>query len=180
MRFTPLNIKRQEFKTSMRGYDKEEVQDFLDQAASDMEELIKENDALKKEVEDNREKLSEYKRIEKNLQDTLLKAQENSSRAAESAKKQTSLMIKEAEVKASQIIEQARQQANELRGSLVSLREERDLILAKLKAIINTQSNLLEYKIEDIEREDESALKRKDNIKKLDINISEISDQITE
>ncbi|HZW38816.1 MAG TPA: DivIVA domain-containing protein [Ignavibacteriaceae bacterium] len=177
MRFSPLNIKRQEFKTSLRGYDKEEVKDFLEQAASDMEELIRENDALKKDLEENKEKLGEFRRIEKSLQDTLLKAQENSARATESAKKQTSLMLKEAEVKANQILEHARNQVGELRSSVVSLREERDLILAKLKAIVNTQSNLLEIKIEDIER-DEDFSKRKDNVKKLDVNISDISEKI--
>ena len=46
-------------------------------------------------------------------------------------------MIKEAEIKASQIIEKAKENANEIRNSVINLREEKDLIVAKLKSIVN-------------------------------------------
>ena len=60
----------------------------------------------------------------------------------EATKKQTSLMIREAELKASQIIEKARESTNDIRNAVVNLREEKDLILAKLKAIVSSQANL--------------------------------------
>jgi cell division initiation protein len=151
MMFSPLTIKQQEFNSSFRGYDKEEVQAFLARLADEFESLQAANEKLKTEIEELQPQLAEYKRIEKNLQDTLLKAQETSSKSIETSKKQTSLMIKEAEIKAAQIVEKARENANEIRTSVITLREERDLIISRLKAIINTQSVLLQAKIEEQE-----------------------------
>ena len=47
---TPVDIHNQEFKRSFRGYDMEEIDDFLDQVVNDYEKLYRENDQLKKEV----------------------------------------------------------------------------------------------------------------------------------
>jgi len=113
-----------------------------------METLQKENEQLKKELETANSRLTEFRKIEKNLQDTLLKAQESSTKSLESAKKQTTLMVKEAEIKASQIMEKARESANEIRTAVITLREEKDLVVAKLKSIISSQAQLLEMKVE--------------------------------
>lgn len=123
MKLTPLNIKRHEFNKSFRGFNPEEVQSFLDELADEFEANIKEIDALKRKVEEQEEHIAEFKRIEKNLQDTLLKAQENSAKSIESTKKQTALMIKEAEIKASQLIEKAKESVDEMRNSIIKLRE---------------------------------------------------------
>ncbi len=176
MKVSPITIKKQEFNKSLRGYDKDEVQAFLDKLADEFEILQKENDALKRELEEATAKLSEFRRIEKNLQDTLLKAQESSSKSIESTKKQAGLMIKEAEIKASQILEKARENANEIRNAVISLREEKDLIVANLKSIVDSQSHLLESKFgvsgEEIET---SKLEEK---KKVDINVDEIVNKL--
>ena len=149
MRLSPLIIKKQEFTKSLRGFDPEEVQAFLDKMASDVDLLLQENESLNEEVESLNQRVTEFQSIEKNLQDTLLKAQESSTKAIESSKKQTNLIIKEAEIKASQILESAKQEVNDIQNAVVNLREERDLIVAKLKAIVNSQAHLLESKVKD-------------------------------
>ncbi len=177
MKFSPVNIKRQEFSRSVRGYDKDEVQAFLDKLADEFELLQKENDSLKKELEDARTKVSEFRKIEKNLQDTLLKAQESSSKSIESTKKQSSLMLKEAEIKASQILEKARENANEIRNAVINLREERNLIIANLKSIISSQAYLLEIKVEDTS-EEIVEIEAPAQSKKIDLNIDEIVNKL--
>lgn len=174
MKISPLNIKRQEFSRRIRGYDKEEVDAFLTRLADEFENLQSENDALTKELENAKEKLSEYRRIEKNLQDTLLKAQENSSKSIESTKKQATLMVKEAEVKASQILEKAREDANEIRTAVIHLRDERDLIVSKLKSIIHSQAQLVELKLSSGEEEPDAELFNFESKKKLDLDIDDI------
>jgi len=177
MKLSPLLIKKQEFAKSMRGYDIDEVQTFLDKVASQMEDLISENEALEMEVQRLDEKVNEFQKIEKNLQDTLLQAQESSTRTLESTKKQTSLLIKEAEVKASQMVENARENANEIRNAVMTLREEKDLIIAKLKAIVSTQANLLESKVKDAGEEKTKTVKP-DLQEKLDIDVDGIVDKL--
>lgn len=183
MKVSPLNIKKQEFTRAMRGYDKEEVEAYLDKLADEFELLQKESDSLKKSLVESNELLADYRKIEKNLQNTLLKAQESSSRSLESTKKQASLIIKEAEIKASQILEKARENANEIRNAVIHLREERDMIVSKLKAIVNTQSKIIETKLqqEEIISQSESVKdnpEKSEEVKKIDIDVDDIVNKL--
>ncbi|MDY0082645.1 MAG: DivIVA domain-containing protein [Ignavibacteriaceae bacterium] len=177
MKISPLEIRQQEFTKKMRGFDPDEVQNFLESLADEVQRLSEENESLKSETEALTEKINEYKKIEKNLQDTLLKAQENSTRSLEAAKKQTNLLLKEAELKASQIIEKARENTNDIRNAVVNLREEKDLIVAKLKAIVKSQANLLELKVERA-GEEKSSGKKADDSNKMDIDLNDILNKI--
>jgi cell division initiation protein len=177
MKLTPLLIKKQEFSKSVRGFNPEEVQTFLDKLSSEVDSLLRENEELKMEVEELSEKVIEFQKIEKNLQDTLIKAQESSSKTLESTKKQTSLMIKEAEIKASQLIENARENANEIRNAVSTLKEEKDLIIARLRAIVNSQANLLEGKVKEA-GEEPSESKKQGSSEKVDLDVDDIVDKL--
>jgi cell division initiation protein len=177
MKVSPLNIKKQEFNKSLRGFDKDEVKAFLEKLADEFDSLQKENESLKKELEQASAKLSEFRKIEKNLQDTLLRAQESSSKSIESTKRQTSLIIKEAEIKASQILEKARENANEIRSAVLNLREERDLIIANLKSIINSQAHLFEMKVEDA-GEESTVVQKLEEAKKIELDVDNIVNKL--
>ncbi len=177
MKFSPLNIKSQEFNKSVRGYDKDEVHLFLEKLSDEFEKLLAENDSLKKELEQAKSRITDYKKIEKNLQDTLLKAHESSSRAVESAKKQSVLMIKEAELKATQLIEKARETADDIRNSVLGLREEKALLIAKLKALINSQASILEMKMSE-PKEEKKQVEKDEEPEKLDINVDDILEKL--
>lgn len=177
MKFSPLSIKQQEFSKSMRGYETEEVHAFLEKLADEFDNLYKENEKLKHELDELTTKLKEFNRIEKNLQETLLKAHDSSSRTMESTKKQANLMVKEAELKASQMLEKARQQANEIRDAVIRLRDEKDFLIARLKSIVNTQSNLLEIKVA-YAGEENPAPRKTDESKDIDLNIDDIVNKI--
>lgn len=177
MKFSPMNIKAQEFTKAMRGYDVEEVRAFLEKLSNEMEELIKENESVKKEIIELKDKVAEYKKIEKNLQDTLLNAQETSSKSLDLTKKQTSVMMKEAELKASQILENAKSNAIEIKNAVNHLREERDLIISKLKAIVNSQANLLHLKIEQAGEEPEKPSKTNSQ-KDFDVDVDGLVDKL--
>jgi len=174
MKISPLNIKRQKFSKKIRGFDPDEVEAFLAKLADEFENLQRVNDTLTKEFENAKEKLSEYRRIEKNLQDTLLRAQESSSKSIESTKRQSTLMVKEAEVKASQILEKAREDANEIRTAVLHLRDERDLIVSKLKSIIHSQAQLVELKLTSGDEETDADQFSFENKEKLKVDIDDI------
>lgn len=180
MKISPISIKKQEFNKGMRGYDKEEVDAYLDKLADEFELIQKENETLKNELDESNVRLAEFRKIEKNLQNTLLKAQESSSRSLESTKKQASLIVKEAEIKASQILEKARESANEIRNAVIHLREERDMIISKLKAIVNTQSKIIETKFQQKEEEvsQKDSPDKTEGIKKVDIDINDIVNKL--
>jgi cell division initiation protein len=86
MNISFLDIKRKDFKIVLRGYAKEEVDAFLEKLAIDVNALLKENEKLKKDLGTAVEKINEYRKMEKNRQEILIKAQENATRAIESQK----------------------------------------------------------------------------------------------
>ncbi len=148
MKLTPMTIKSQEFSKSLRGYDAEEVKTYLEKLANEIEQMVDENEKLTVEVEELRNRNSEFKKIEKELQDTLIKTKESSSQSLESTQKQTTTMVKEAEIKSKELLEKAKEEANEIRNAVITLREERDLIISKLKAMVATQATILEGKFQ--------------------------------
>jgi cell division initiation protein len=177
MKISPIEIRQQEFTKKMRGYDPDEVQNYLESLSEELDKLNVENESFKNEIQSLTDQVNEFKKIEKNLQDTLLSAQESSAKSMEATKKQTSLMIREAELKASQIIEKARESTNDIRNAVVNLREEKDLILAKLKAIVSSQANLLELKVERA-GDEKSTGKKIEQSNKMDIDINDILNKI--
>ncbi len=181
MKFTPFGIKNQEFNKSVRGYDKDEVKAFLEKLADEYERLLSDNDRLKTEIDRYEEQIKDYKKIEKNLQTAMLSATESTTKAVDSAKKQTALMLKEAELKATQMIEKAKESANTIRDAVLKLREEKKLLVARIKAMIESQSSLLELNIESIEtkpkrREDFKKSEKKEE--QSDINVDDILEKL--
>ena len=80
MKLTPLDIRKQEFKKIMRGYDPVEVDTFLDMVASDLEEALKQQKESRERIIELETQLKDYRQIEKTLQQTLLQAQEATGR----------------------------------------------------------------------------------------------------
>lgn len=177
MNFTPVLIKKKEFEKSMRGYDVEEVQAFLNKVSSDFEELINQNEELESEIKRLKDDIDDFRRTEKRLQDELLKTQEASAQVVDTAKKQSSTIIKEAEVKASQMIKNAEEKLNDMQNAVMTLRSEKDLIIARLRAIVGTQSNLLEGKVKDAGEEPKKP-KSPDEPDRLDIDLDGIVDKL--
>ncbi len=177
MKISPQSLKKQEFNKSMRGYDKDEVHAFLDKLADEIEELQTEHEKIKTEYESSSAELIRLQQLEKNLNDAIENAHETAAKNIESSKRQASLMIKEAEIKAAQILDNARQTSDEMRTAVINLREEKDMIVAKLKAMINTQAKLLEMKVEESDKETVEVTKSS-STKKVDIDIDNIVNKL--
>ena len=83
---TPADIHNKEFSRGFRGYNEEEVDDFLDEIGSAFEELIKQNTRLAEDLELERKKTAQYQEMEKNLHETMDVAQKTADEAVQSAK----------------------------------------------------------------------------------------------
>jgi cell division initiation protein len=179
MKLSPLNIKRQEFSKKMKGYDVNEVAAFLERIADEVDNLQKDNEELKNNLEAANNKIAEFRKIEKNLQDTLLKAQETSAKSMEAAKKQTALMLREAEVKSQQMVDKARNYASEIKNSVEVIKQEKDILIAKLKSIVNSQISFLDKTFNEPEEQPENV-KRVEVQQSVDIDINDIINKISE
>ena len=87
MKLTALEIKQQEFEKSLRGYDKDEVQAFLNLVSNEWEHLVSKNRELEERIETLEEKLKHYERVEEALHETLQTAKESAEQKLTSARK---------------------------------------------------------------------------------------------
>ncbi len=139
MKLAPMDIQKQRFTIKFRGYDEEEVHAFLSSIAEQMEQIIKENAQLKKEVEHLKESLEEYIERENVLKNTLVTAQKASDQLRENAQKEANILIKEAEFKANKILEAAQKQLLKIKEDLMQLKMKKnyfqDNVLMQIDAI---------------------------------------------
>ena len=151
MKLTPQDILNQQFKIRVKGYDKEEVNHFLIQIAETLESEILERERLKKDLDIAKEKLVKFGKREEVLRETLVSAQKFSHEIKINAERETELIIKEAEMKAEAIINDAVNRQRDLKEEIRSLKFKRSEIE---NDIINMLTSLKEL-IESYRKEDE-------------------------
>jgi cell division initiation protein len=120
----------------MRGYDKDEVDAFLQMIAEQLEETVKENAGLQDKVKELEERLAEYQKNRRNLEEALLAAQKITEQMKENAEKEAQVKIREAQVKADKILAEAVQQSQQYNQEISKLRMQRDQMIAQFKSIL--------------------------------------------
>lgn len=153
MRITPLDIQQKQFSTRLRGFDMEEVDSFLELIREEMEELLRENANLREEARRFEKQLKEYKNLEQTLQSTLISTQQISEEYKSTAKKDAELMMKEAELKAQEIIRDAQVKVVKIHEDITDLKGVRRHFKEELKRLIENHLTMLEF---DKEREEET------------------------
>jgi cell division initiation protein len=153
MKLTPLEIRRQQFKKVLRGFDPVEVETYLEIAATTLEELSVENRALREKVIEFEVQLRDYKNMEKTLQQTLMQAQEASGRSVENSRKEAELIVQEAQLKATQILDKARVDFSRVKEEIAGLKARKESILSRLKVLLSSEIEL----IKALELDDEAV-----------------------
>jgi len=144
MRITPLDIRKQEFRKSMRGLDPEEVYAFLSTVADEYEAVLNDAKALRERLLELDDKVSEYRNMEKTLRDTLLTAERVTVEAKDNARRESELIIKEAQLEADRAVRGIKEDAMHIRGEIKDLRRQRDSYIARMKMLVESHMKLLE------------------------------------
>jgi len=143
LKLTPLDIKRQEFKRILRGYDPVEVETFLEMVADEYEELLNELHQTQNEVITLRTQLKDYQQVEHTLKETLMNAQESINRARINTEKEANLIISEAELKAEKLLEATRHDLDKMKNELILLRSQKESFAKRLKHLLESQLELI-------------------------------------
>lgn len=143
MKLTSIDIKKQEFKKVLRGYDPIEVDTFLGMIAEELDELQRTNKDLQNKLTEAQTQLQDYKSMEKTLQATLMQAQEVSSKSIENAKKEGQLIIQDAELKATQILEKSRSENTRLKEEIEILKAKKNTLAGRLKLLLTSELELI-------------------------------------
>jgi cell division initiation protein len=157
VRITPMDIRQQQFTVrTFRGFDVQEVDTFLEDLAGDYETLLKENSLLKEQLQALEERARGLETRERVLQETLVTTQKVVEEMKEGARREATLVVKEAELKGDKIIELSRAQEATLQAEVVSLRRMRRQLLESLRATVDMYQRLLDQDLKP-ELADEEA-----------------------
>ncbi|OGV02628.1 MAG: hypothetical protein A2315_07715 [Ignavibacteria bacterium RIFOXYB2_FULL_35_12] len=173
MIFTPDSIKKQEFNKSLRGFDKEEVHAFLEKLSVEFETLFTENEAIKKELEETKQQLEMFLEIENKIQQTLIDTEIKSNQKIEEAQNKAGEILRLAQEKSTELLQKSREEADRLKSAVINLREEKEILITKLKTVINYQSHLLEMKVEDAGEEIKEK-KRVESSSGVEVDVNDI------
>lgn len=179
MRLTSMDINNKEFKKAIRGYNADEVDEFLDKIAEDYEALYKENSTIKEKMGTTAEKLEHYGRIEATIQNTLLLAQNAAEQAKAAAQKEAEMVIKNANDTAQKLLDKAHKDVMEINDDYEKLKNEFVKFRAKFRNFMKAQmetfddlekdfvknynvGNVIQEDLQEKEIETESAFKIRD------------------
>lgn len=152
MKLTPQDILTQKFNARSKGFDKGEVTGFLTQVAEFLENEILEKDRLINKIDKLKKSLSKFEKREDILRDTLIAAQKFSEEIKSNARKESELIIKEAEMKAEEIINSAVSRQRDLKEEIRNLKFKRQEIENDLLNMLNSLKELIEsYRKDDEE-----------------------------
>jgi len=154
---TPTDIQNKEFERAFRGYEIEDVDDFLDQIAKDLEQLISENAELKEQVLQLQEKNRNYQKLEGTMHNAIVVAQETADDVKKNANREADLIRKEAEREARQIVEDARYRSSRIISEQEELFKQAQLFKMRFRSFIEAQLSNLESEDWLNERRSESS-----------------------
>lgn len=147
---TPLDIENKRFsKQMMNGYSVEEIDEFLDQLTLDYQTLYRENASLKEKINDMEASINHYKTIEGTLQNTLVMAQSTAEEIKKIANQQADQIIKEAELKAKESVNEIKNQTIEEMRHMEEVKKQFEVYKAKMEALLISQLELLKDDNED-------------------------------
>lgn len=140
---TPLDIENKKFGRSLKGYNVEEVDEFLDELTIQYERLYKENAELKEKVETSKKDLEHYRNVERTLQNTLVMAQTTAEDIKKMAEQQAEQILQEANMNAKKAVEELDRQEFELRVKLEDKKKEYEMFKSKMERLLLSQLEML-------------------------------------
>ncbi len=149
MELSPLEITQREFSRKMRGLDPDEVRAFLEQVAEEMTRLLQQTTDQASLVQRLEAQVRSYYEREDAVRNTLVTAQKMTDEVKAHAKREADLIVKEAELRAEKLLEQAHQKLGQVQAEIAELRRQRDLFAARLRGHIKTHQDLLDAAIPD-------------------------------
>lgn len=145
MALTPMDIHNKEFERSFRGYNEDEVDQFLDNIVDEFEKMYKENMEMKERIAILMDQINQFRTMEKTLRDTLVTAQKTADEVTAVAQQKAKLILREAEEQARQIRTNANQDVVEANKEQFEIKKQIRILKMKIRT-------LLESQIEEIEQ----------------------------
>ncbi len=145
MKLTPLDLQQRSFrKLRLGGVDEKEVRAFLEVCATELEELIRKLHRQDEELRRREARIEEFRAREQLLQQTLTTAQRLADEVKEHARKESEIVLSQAELQAEKIVQNAQQKRLQLIQDIDDLKRSRLGFLQQLASLLDTHKALLD------------------------------------
>ena len=142
---TPADIENKEFSRAKKGYNEEEVDDFLDLIILDMEKLIRENKQLKNELSKVHVQVDKHMSTETSVYETLEAAKSLMNDLAASAERRAEILLKNAELEASLITREAKESISRYTDEGNRLKDRVETLRERYKKMLESELERLEF-----------------------------------
>jgi len=136
---TAVDIRRYDFGSALRGYDKARVDQFRDQVAAEVERLGRANQELDQKSKGLVEQLRAFRERDKALNDALVSAQQLRAEIREQADREAQLLMREARAQAERDLESIRAEVRRIEDEIQALVRARRTYLSQLRAMVERQ-----------------------------------------
>ncbi|MFS1664563.1 DivIVA domain-containing protein [Streptococcus sp. zg-JUN1979] len=114
MVLTALDIKDKTFKSAFRGYNEEEVDEFLDIVVEEYESLTRTNRDLESKIKALEEKVAYFDEMKESLSQSVILAQETAEKVKKSANDEAGNLLGRANLESQQLLDEAKIKANQI------------------------------------------------------------------
>ena len=170
MAIKPIDVRRKEFKNSLRGYDANQVDDFLDSVADEFERTYSENSRMREEISGLRERLQQFTDLEGSIRAALVHAEqaasdlrESANREAETlregARREAELTINEAKSRSHQMLADSSSRVERVQESYEALREAKQSFAADFRLLLKSYLDVMDNADIQSARDIESSLR---------------------
>jgi len=151
-KITAQDLRHQQFSTKMRGYAREEVDEYLAIVAEFLKKEASEKAELEQRIKALEVQLEDFKTLEHTLKNTLIRTQESVDEVKRTAEREGELIIREAQVKADRMVEDKYDRLKKLESSYQGLRLKWDEYFVKFKNLLSSHMEILDKMQKDYEQ----------------------------
>ena len=153
-----MDIHNKEFERSFRGYNEDEVDQFLDNIVDEFEKIYKENMEMKERISILMDQISQFRTMEKTLKDTLVTAQKTADEVTSVAQQKAKLILREAEEQARQIRANANQDVVEANKEQFEIKKQIRILKMKIRTLLESQIEEIDQLADDDDDDDSSTI----------------------
>jgi cell division initiation protein len=157
LKVTPLDIQQKRFHVGFRGYDRTEVEMFLDLVRDEMEALIRDMTELREFRQSYEQRLRELNEKEEMIKNTLIMTQKLMEDQKDNARREAALIIKDADIRSHQIIGNAQEEKMRLESELHEMRRRKHQFHQDLRKVIQMHQEMINFEESGGETKEEPA-----------------------
>ena len=172
MPIKPIDIRRKEFRNGFRGYDANQVDDFLDAVADEFERSYTENQRMREEVSSLRDRLQQFEDLEGSIRAALVHAEQAANdlrRAAnreaddlkQSARREAEFTVREAQSRSHQMLADSSARIERVKESYEALQEAKSSFANDFRHLLKTYMDMMENMEVSSAQEIEASLRQR-------------------